>query len=261
MRYIMLMLLCSILVASIHGQTLVREIALDKPLVMTADEAGNVYVAMQDKSIHKWNSDGDSMGIYRQVKYGTVGYLDATNPLELLIVYPDFNKLEMLDRMMTPKATIDLTSKGWYNIQVIAQSMDGKYWLYDQVNGKLIKFNQQLVVELESVDLRTLGISLMEPVQIQERNGRVVILDAEQGAVVFDRYANYIEQIPLNGIRNIQLMDQKLVWVERNLLKGYQIDNGLLDEVDLQTDDILSCRIFHQRIFVLTANSLKIFTF
>jgi hypothetical protein len=75
---------------------------------ITTDELGNIYAIQKDNTLARYNAQGDSTGFYRSALNGQLGSVDATNPLRLLLYFPAFSKIQMLDRQLALKAEIDL---------------------------------------------------------------------------------------------------------------------------------------------------------
>ena len=60
--------------------------------LLAVDELGNSYVVRVDNTVFRFNENGDSTGFYRSTLNGDIGTVDATNPLRILLYYPDFSK-------------------------------------------------------------------------------------------------------------------------------------------------------------------------
>src|SRR4028119_2140574 len=70
---------------------------------IATDELGNIYAIHTDNTIARYNERGDSTGFYRSTLNGLVGMVDATNPLRVLLYFPSFNKVQLLDRQLVLK--------------------------------------------------------------------------------------------------------------------------------------------------------------
>lgn len=246
--------------ATLKAQELDYTITLEAAIGMTVDDAGNVFIAQADKSVKKWNSEGDSIGEFRQVQYGAVSYLDATNPLELLVLYADFNRMLILDRLMSPKLNIDFSKLGLYNTRVAAQSMDGKFWVFDQNANALKKFDQSFQLVIQSNDFRMDAGVYLQPTQLLERNSRVVLMDSLIGFVIMDRFGNFIELLNHTGAQWFQLLEDQLIWWDGDQLRAYHFVHKQLVEVSIpRFDKMVGLQVVQDKLYICTTDALRVY--
>ena len=87
----------------------------------TVDNLGNIYILNRDNQLKKINLQGDSMGVFNDVRqYGKISYIDATNPLKILLFYKDYGNVVALDRFLNVRNTISLRKT---NIITYVQSL------------------------------------------------------------------------------------------------------------------------------------------
>ncbi len=245
------------------AQALLKTIAVENVQSFTTDEMGNVFIAKSDGSISKFSRDGDSLANYRIIKNGYIQYLDASNPLELLILQPQYNRLTLLDRMMSLKAELDLGKLNLYQLSACCPSADGQYWLYDNINQCLLKIDKQLNKVLKSNDLRIeQGLSL-NPTHVEERGERVVLTDPEQGVFIFDRYGSLLQVLSIYEIAQFQLLENWLVYFEKGQLEVYDFETKTNNTFALPniSENILNARLARERIYILSPKSLYIYSY
>lgn len=244
-----------------EAQQLLKSIPVVEATIFSTDELGNVYVVQKDRSITKWNRDGDSLTNFRMIKNGPVHTIDASNPLELFVIQPTFNRLTILDRMMAPKMELDISGLGVYNITGVGQSRDGNFWVYDNVSNQLKKVDQQLNIVAQSNDLRAeQGISLA-PYHLEERSDRVVISDPAQGIFIFDRYATFVQQLEMKNVTKFQLVGHILAYYAAQKIHVYDFEKKRLQELPVPELDqeILDARVELDRLYMLTPSGLYIY--
>lgn len=262
-RFLFFCGLCLSLVLEANAQVLLKTMAVENIQSFTTDEMGNLFIAKTDGTVSKWSRDGDSLANYRIIKNGFIQCLDASNPLELLVLQPQYNRLTVLDRMMSLKAELDLGKLNLYQLSACCQSADGFYWLYDNINQCLVKIDKQLNKVLKSNDLRIeQGISL-NPTYLEERGDRVVLTDPEQGIFIFDRYGSLLQVLPIYNIKQFQLLENWLVYYDKGQLEVYDFDAKSSNSFTLPSvaENILNARLSRERIFVLTPKHLYIFAY
>ena len=67
------------------AQNLLKSIPLSVPGLMTTDNNGNVYVVYKGNNLIRFSPDGDSSASYNSIANGAIGWIDATNPLKILL--------------------------------------------------------------------------------------------------------------------------------------------------------------------------------
>src|SRR5688572_4234459 len=117
------------------------------------DNLGNYYLLTKNNQLKKLNANGDSMGVFNDVRrYGKLYSIDATNPLKVLLYYKSFATVVVLDRFLNSVNTIDLRKQDIFQAKAIAQSYDNNIWVYDEQVSKLKKVGEDGKVLSETVD-------------------------------------------------------------------------------------------------------------
>lgn len=106
----------------------------------TVDNLDNIYILNSSDQLKKLDADGDSIGVYNDVrKFGKVSYIDVSNPLRVMLYYKDFSTVVVLDRLLNIRNSIDLRQQNIFQVQALSLSYDNKIWLYDEMENKLKK--------------------------------------------------------------------------------------------------------------------------
>lgn len=246
------------------GDTLrsMRDIPVHARL-MTMDELGNIYVIRDDNTLIRYNDKGDSTGFYRSVLNGDIGQVDATNPLRILLYYPAYAKVVLLDRMLSEKVQTDLRRQQIISAPAVATASDGRLWVYDPFNARLLKLDETGEMVRTSNDLRQQIPFVPNPSFILERDRRVYVCDSAKGLLIFDQFANYVNTIPLPGIRSLQAFGDQVVYRTGNELHSY--DLKLMTEKILllpatATEAVVQAQIGPATVAVLYPARLVIYT-
>jgi hypothetical protein len=229
--------------------------------LMEVDELGNAYVVRADNNLLRFDSKGDSTGFFRSVLNGPIGSLDVTNPLRILVYYPSFSKVLVLDRMLAPVAEIDLRRVGFSAPVVVASSADGNIWVYDPFGVRLRKFDPTGKVLQEGNDLRQELQTVPRPVYLVERERQLYLADTALGILVFDRFGSYVSTFPFTGQRQIQVFGTQIVYRVGDTLKTYDartIADGKLPLPEAASG-ILSASLARDVLFVRRAKVLSVY--
>jgi len=232
-----------------------------KANVLTLDNFGNFYTVANNR-IEKYSKEGKLLFPYEEFRYGKVGMIDATNPMKLIVYYPDFMTIVTLDRFLSPLNTYNLFSMGYQNVTAVASSADGRIWFYDNVDFKLKKIDEFGKVFRESQPLNIILSQTPNPNFIQERDNRVYVNDPELGILIFDLFGSYAKTIPIKGLKKFQVLQDQIVYFENNQLNAYQPLTFELKTLPLpDTTDLVHVVIEKDVIGLLKKNKVEFFAY
>lgn len=188
------------------------------------DHLGNTYLINQANQLCKYTSQGDSVAIYNdQRRYGSIGSLDVSNPLLILVYYPDYLTVVWLDRFLRPVNMIDLRASGIFSIGAVASSFDSKVWVFDKMEQRLKKIGQKGELLQQTPDLRQVLTRNIDPLSIQEGQQQVYLYDSLQGVFVFDYFGNFYSNIEMKGWRSWSLQGNKMTGMKNQSLMEYDL--------------------------------------
>src|SRR5436190_2984571 len=155
----------------------------------TVDNLDNIYILNSRNQIKKLNANGDSVAVFNDIKkYGQATFIDVSNPLKVLLYYKDFATVVMLDRFLNIRNIIDLRKQNILQVKAIGQSYDNKIWVYDELESKLKKIDEEGKLLLETPDFRLLLGQAPSPLKIFDEDRFVYLYDSIQGIYVFDYF-------------------------------------------------------------------------
>lgn len=191
-----------------------------KANLVAVDQFGNFYV-VADNRIEKFSPDGKFLYRYEEYRYGKFGMLDVTNPMKLLIYYPDFLTVTTLDRFLAPITTYNFFQLGYQNITAVASSADNRLWFYDNVDFKLKKIDETGKLYRVSQPLNIITGYAPLPNFIIEKDNKVYVNDPEVGILLFDIFGGYSKTIPIKGLKKFQVLKEQIIYFEDNRLHSY----------------------------------------
>lgn len=228
---------------------------------IAGDEMKAGYVANSQNNILKFDSLGNLQSIYSENKYGPISSIDATNPFTVLTFYKEFNTAIALDFNLTAKQLYKFSSAGLTDVGAVCTSQDNLMWVYDRAEHKLKKVNQDYEIVTESEDLlQWLGEGL-DPNFMIERGRMIFVNDPEKGVFVFDIFGNYFRSFLIEGLKNFQIIQNKLVCLKDGKLYAYNMQTQSEDVIKLPDDikNIKDLRVVRNYLLILTDNELKFF--
>ncbi len=176
------------------------------------DNLGNIFLITSSNQVKKLDEQLDSVGLFNDVKkYGDISSIDVSNPLKILVYYKDYSTIVVLDRFLSVRNVIDLRQQNILQVKAIAQSYDNNIWLFDEVDNKLKKIDDNGNNLLETPDFRLLFDDAQQPVQIIDMNSLLYLYDYKTGWKVFDYYGALQNQYPIFNWKDVQVSDTYLL--------------------------------------------------
>jgi hypothetical protein len=222
--------------------------------MLQVDELGNAYIVRNDNTLVRYSETGDSSTNFKSISNGDLTYIDVTNPLRILLYYPNFGKLVLLDKMLSLKNELNLRTQNVINSNVIATSADANLWVYDQFNATLNKIDMQLNYIIHGNDLRQQLTVIPTPVLLCERERKVYMSDTTQGILVFDQYGSYINTLSILGITQFQIIGAQLIYRKANKLYSYdmqQLNETSLEIPNVNNKTIINALLCRDVLYVL----------
>ena len=189
------------------------------------DNFNNIYLLNTGNQIKKINNNGDSLAVSNALKkYGAVCSMDVHNALKIAVYYKDYSTIVVLDRFLKTINTIDLRKYGILQAQAIAVSYDNNYWVFDEVENKLKKIDDNGNILLSTPDLRTVFDESFLPEKIIDYNGYVYLYSKKNGCKIFDYYGALKQSIPALNWDNIEIIKNSIIGFDDTVMHVYAVD-------------------------------------
>jgi hypothetical protein len=231
--------------------------------MMTTDKLGNCYTVLENNEVDKYNNIGVKEFNFSNKNLGKLKWVDATNPLKLLLFYPDFNQVVMLDNKLSLRTQFSLRELDILQPLLICTSVNDGIWIYDQEDFQLKRLDTDLKIMQESGNIvQVTGVTL-QPVQLVEANGYLYLNNPKTGVLVFDLFGTYYKTIPIKNIAAFQIVGDELFYFKEK--KGYTFHLKTLADTPYEMPDIAdttvqSIRIENQKLFLLKPGALNIYS-
>ena len=197
----------------------------------TVDNLDNVYILTSRNQIKKFNANGDSVAIYNDIKkFGQATLVDVSNPLKILLYYKDFATVVMLDRFLNAVNSIDLRKQNIFQAKAVGQSYDNKIWVYDEIENKLKKVDEDGKVLQETPDFRLLLGTAPSPIKIFDENRYVYVYDSIFGVYVFDYYGALKNNILIDHWQNFKVAGKYMFGSRSDSLFRYSLSTFQADK-------------------------------
>ena len=168
----------------------------------------------------------------------------------------------MLDRFLNVLNTIDLRKQNIFQARAIAQSYDNKIWVFDELENKLKKIDEDRKLLQETPDFRLLFDRAVMPTKIFDENKYVYLYDSLRGINVFDYYGALKNNIIITGWQNFKVTGKYIFGSKADTLYRYDISNFMYDEWTMP-EELIKSKAFNftsSRLYALKKDSVEIYT-
>lgn len=227
---------------------------------LTTDNLGNAYL-IHGTILEKYGADGNLLKNFSNKNLGGLTFVDAGDPLKILLFYRAFQQIIFLDNMLVPYSDpISLNALGYNRASLVCSSHNNGFWIYDQQNSELVRFDQSLQKTQQTGNIPQLCGSEINPTFITEQNGQLFLNDSTKGILVFDIYGTYNKTIPLKGLNHLQTNNDELIYFKGNKLKSYNMKTLKEHDRSLPASDVLDAHTEKEKLYLLKQKSLDIYT-
>ncbi|MEZ4957138.1 MAG: hypothetical protein R2825_26505 [Saprospiraceae bacterium] len=229
----------------------------------TTDNLQNIYYTSRKNEVVKLRPDGTEQFRFINKTLGVPTYIDATNPFNLLLFYPDYQNVITLDRTMNLAGQFNLFELGLFGLDAVGMAGDGNLWLYDVVNFHLKKIGKEGQTIVQSADLSLELEKMIRPTILLERDQRVYLNDPGVGILVFDVFGKYLKTLPLLDVATLQVIDDELLFFQNGQLYSFHLRTMLQSQLLLppgisKNDEL---RVGKDRLYVLKKGKLQVYGF
>jgi hypothetical protein len=252
----------SLMLTSFEGDdyNLIKSIPFSNA-VLTTDNFGNAYVIAENQ-LFQFDGDGRPRATYSENNLGILRSVDASNPLKILVYFPDFTQINILNSKLALQSTVNLRSLGIMQPTLICNSNNEGYWIFDLQDFQLKKISLDLQVKHESGNIsQSTGYNIL-PNFLVESDNFVYLNNPETGILVFDLYGTYFKTIPLKNLKSFQVINDEILFLDQNKLISFHMKKLEEKEILLPPHDTLvNARIEQKELFLLTTTSLNFYSF
>jgi hypothetical protein len=239
---------------------LIKTIDIHAHFIAT-DKLGNLYVAT-DQEISKFDANGILLQKNSIKNYGSLYTLDVGNPMKILAFYKDYNKVLFLDNMLAPSGSpIDLSTIGLDQVTLVSSSHDNGIWVYNSLNFELVRMEPNLNISHQSGNIAQFTGNAIKPVVLFETNNRVYLCDTTFGVLIFDVFGTYIKTIPIKEIKDLQVENNVLYFINSKGYGSFNIDLLKQNEITLPENGIKQIRLQKNRVFIRLINKIAIYSY
>ncbi len=227
---------------------------------ITTDNLGNLYMIVNNE-LRKYDSDGNLLKTFSDKSHGSLASIDVSDPLKILLFYHDFRQVVFLDNMLSIKNdALLIDDLEILQPLLVCSSYDNGFWIYDQQDFQLIRFDKNLQKSYESGNISQLTGIEIKPNFLAETRGNVYLNDPENGIIIFDKYGTYAKTLPIKNLSSFQIIDDNILYSTDTSLIRYNFKTFEQQSMSLPVKNIINARYEKGRLYIQDSNSVKIYS-
>lgn len=199
------------------------------------DKLAQAYLIDGYGEVAKYSPEGTFIGRFSRKDLGMPGAIDVSDPLQVLLWYPDFQSIIFLERLMTPYHTLRLDPGAFPQPAVVALDRGNQVWVYDRFLHTLFRLDQQGKPQGESQDLSLITTPPQAPTMLVADANGVYLADPSTGIWVFNRLGQYQFTWPVRDVDFIQCLPDGVLLIRQkeqfSILSGNRFSAPVLLEL------------------------------
>ena len=203
------------------------------PELFTIDKLGNCYI-YDNNHLKKYSAPGKLIAQYSLLESGKLHFIDASDPMDLLLFYKDFNQLAFLDNKLNPIGSpfrfddLNLT-----NVSAVCKSKQLAVWLYDDYENKLIQYGFNPKGIIHTINLANYGKQTTQINFILEHGNELYLNQKGVAVWVFDIFGSKLKKLDIQIDDEFQVKGNSIIYNNGNFILKRNILNGTTDTLKL----------------------------
>lgn len=226
---ILILLIAAGLVPAQQPDSLYFELAIPATAIFaTSDNLSNTYLISPENAIVKYDTLGRKVAGFTNKRLGQASFIDASNPLKILVWYPDFQTVLWLDRTLTEMGRLSFSTMGYYSVRCVAMAFDGNIWAFDDAVSKAVKCSLEGSVLLESPPLNIYFPRRFSATRVRDSGQFVYLSDPATGLCTLDQYANLQDVYSAMRIHDFETEGAWMFYLDKGNLCLQNLGHSLL---------------------------------
>ncbi len=237
-----------------YAQKLPLQLSTQRIVAISADTYNRIITADEKGTIAAYDTLGTQLNQYSPRVVSDVTSLEAWRSMQILVFYRDLQQYTILDRFLTPlagypyPARLPMSQIGF--ARLMAFSYDDQFWLFDDTDFSLKKYNARLQTISVTVPMSLiLNQKDYQIICMREYQNQLFIGDRNSGILIFDNLGNYRKTLPFKNFTSLQFYKNELYVTEGKTIHFYNLYTQAERKIVLQTEVTLAV-VVENSIFV-----------
>jgi len=225
------------------------------PDAIAIDYNGGIYIQAPSTIIKLGPNDSSSIQ-YSNKLFGTLYSIDVINPLKILLFFKDQGIIVFLDSHLKELQTpVTLQNLGLTDVLLACNGTDNTFWVYDNMTKSLMKYDRNLHLVSQSIDISKIATLSGDPTTLFERDDRIYLIIPHFGVLIFGNSGEYIQTVNISDFSSFNAINESLFfYIEKgNIPTIYNYKSSQFIAFDALTlPAIESVNYLKQKLYVLS---------
>ncbi len=223
---------------------------------IAVDPLHAIYLIKEDGLLLKYEMD--TCMRYHNI-LGAITAIDVSNPFKIAVFYRDHQKVIFLDKYLGEQGSLDLSRFDAGYVRCLVWAKDDGYWMVDSDNNILFHYQTHGDIDIRSEPIYLLAKHFM-PENISVDGDYVYLYNPDEGWIVYDRFAQFLSQIPRIPLAYPVIMKSSVYGISKNNFVRVTIEKDSLKSPEILQKDVQRAFPSGKEWIVLLKNdSLQLF--
>jgi hypothetical protein len=223
------------------------------------DNFDNIFLVTPKNEVLKFNSNGKFLWNYTNNSYGKISQLDVTDPLRVILYYPDYQQLVVLNNTLSEINKFSFNNNPNQMITAVASSNNNGFWVYDSVNRELKKLSNNFTEDLNTGNIyQRDGLNPQSTFMINS-NEYLLMNDGDKGIQIFDRFGNFFKTAVVPATKQFDVDGHTIYYTKNGELNSYNfITFESKTQIIPQQIGFTDAILHHNRLIILTEKGVSL---
>lgn len=223
---------------------------------ITSDIFDNVYV-INNYELKQFDRNCTLLNTYSNSNLGNISFVDASNPLRILVFYEDFNTILFLNNKLSPTVEpFSLDNIGYSNVSCACSSSQNGFWIFDSQNMQPVLVSSFLSVMYKGSNITIPdSIPASLPIYMCEQGKKLFLAFKNYGLFIFDHTGMQQQFIAIDSLKYIQIKGTQALYLSGNELYQLNLENNTKTEIKTNVKNIYGFT-FLKDMLILANNKL-----
>lgn len=243
---------------TIAGFVLSKQIPV-KSNYITSDIFNNLYIVSKT-DLQKLNEEGILLNTYSNKNLGDITFVDATNPMRIVLFYVHFNQVVFLNNKLSPLSEpILLDDLGFTSVGGVCNSSQNGFWIFDSRNSQLVMISSSLQLVFKGTKINIPDSVPSIPIFMSEHGKKVFLAFQNLGFYIFDQTGMQEKFIPVSSLQFMHVSGSTVYYLAEGKLWHMNVENMTTSLIEIDCLPFYGFTVIKDKIIFADGKMLSIY--